>query len=143
MMLLVVPLPRMKPPIRTLSPVSARARVEMLRSASPEAVGVGVADGLGVGVMLGTGVALGVGVTDGVGVMLGVGGMLGVGVTEGVGVTLGVGLIVALGEGVGVRDGVGVIVCAVDSDTSEIAQTSTTTSSHFRTRGTLIGSELR
>jgi hypothetical protein len=141
--LLAVPLARMKPPMRTSLPVSARARVEILRSVSPLGVGVGVADGLGVGVMLGSGVALGVGVMDGVGVMLGVGGMLGVGVTEGVGVALGVGLIVALGDGVGVRLGVGVTVCAADLDPIEIAPTNRTTRTQRCTQRTLIDSEPR
>ena len=94
------PFPRMKPPMSTFWPVCARARVEMLSSASP--VGPGVAEGSGVGVMLGFGVA------EGVGVALGVGMTLGVGVAEGVGVALGLGLIVGLGVAVGVT--VGVIV---------------------------------
>src|SRR5664279_4215080 len=72
-----------KPPIRTLSPVSTRRRVEML----PKVPGViiGVVEGLGVGVAEG----LGVGVAEGFGV--GVAEGLGVGVATGVGVGLGVG----------------------------------------------------
>src|SRR5450432_1144392 len=105
--LLTPPFPRMKPPMRTLSPVSARARVEMLSSASPLTVGVGVAEGFPVGV------GLAVGVAEGVGVTLGVGMMLGVGVALGVGVGLGVGLIVGVSVTVGVIVGVGVTDCAV------------------------------
>lgn len=96
---------RMKPPISTLSPVSARARVEMLRSASPEGVGLGV--GVTEGLILGVGVTLGVGITLGVGVIDGVGMTLGVGVTDGVGVMLGAGLMVAVGLGVTVGEIVG------------------------------------
>jgi hypothetical protein len=93
----------------TFCPVSARARVEILRSVSP--LGVGVADGLGVGVMLGIGVALGDGVTDGEGVILGLGVTLGEGVTEGVGV--GLPEAVGVGVAVGVTVIVGVGVCAL------------------------------
>ena len=71
----------MNPPMSTLSPVLARALVEILSSASPPTIGVGVT--------------------------LGVGETLGLGVVEGVGVTLGVGLTVAVGEGVAVGVGVG------------------------------------
>ena len=80
----------MNPPMRALSPVSTRSRVEML----PRVVG----GTLGVGVGL-AGVAVGVG-GCGVGVTLGVG-VAGVAVGVGVGVGLsGVGLGVGLGGGV-------------------------------------------
>src|ERR1043166_475599 len=102
----------MKPPIRTLSPVSTRRRVEML----PKVGGAGVAEGLAVGVDVGVGVMLGVvvgvavgvgvGVCVGVGVGVGVGlGGVGVGV---VGVGVGVGVVGGVGVGVGVIPGVGV-----------------------------------
>src|SRR5947207_1911616 len=78
----------MNPPIRTLSPVSTRKRVEMF----PKVVGVGVGDAAGVGV--GVGVAAGV--------------RVGVGVGEPTGVAVGVGVALAVGVGVGVVVGVGV-----------------------------------
>src|SRR4051812_4558767 len=67
-----VPIPRMitffgcvpvmmKPPMRTLSPVSTRKRVEMLARVVTEGVAVGVADAAGVGLGKGGGVAVGVG----------------------------------------------------------------------------------
>ena len=82
----------MNPPIKTLSPVSTRRRVEMFPKVP--GVSVGVAEGGGVGV------AVGVGVAAGVGVGVGVGTGVGVGVAGGVGVTIGVA--VAVGDGVGV-----------------------------------------
>jgi hypothetical protein len=102
----------MKPPMRTLSPVSARARVEILRRVSPLGVGVGVAEGLMVGVTLGVGVIDGLGVVLGVGVMLGLGVVLGLGVIEGVGVGLPLGLGVGVMVGVIVTVGVGEGDCA-------------------------------
>lgn len=132
--LAAVPFPRMNPPMRTLSPVSARARVEMLRSVSPVIVGVGVAEGFTVGV------TLGVGVTEGVGVTLGLGVMLGVGVALGVGVGLGVGLIVGVGLGVTVGVIVGVGVGVESPNTVE--QTNAKTSSHLRMTRRFIDSAL-
>src|ERR1043166_8437234 len=58
-----VPSPRMKPPIRTFSPLPAPARVEILTSE----VAVGVALGVGLGLAVGDGVAVGLGVGVGVG----------------------------------------------------------------------------
>ncbi len=100
-----------KPPIRILSPVCTRARLEILSNCAGLGVGVPVGVGLGVavGVALGVaeGVALGVapGVAEGVADELGVA----VGVAEGValGVADGVGVGVALGVGVGVGVGSG------------------------------------
>src|SRR5256885_1485440 len=56
----------MKPPIRTLSPVSTRSRVEMLARVVEGAIGVAV--GLAVGVAVGVAVAVAVAVGVGVGV---------------------------------------------------------------------------
>jgi hypothetical protein len=50
----------MNPPIRTLSPVSTRKRVEIF----PRMLGVAVGVGVGVGVWVGVGVGVGVGVAD-------------------------------------------------------------------------------
>src|SRR3954471_1952473 len=55
----------MKPPMRTLSPVSTRKRVEMFARVVTEGVAVGVADAAGVGT--GVEVAVAVGVGDGTG----------------------------------------------------------------------------
>ena len=81
----------MNPPIRTLSAVSTRRRVEML----PNTVTLGVP----VGVALGVAVAVGVALTLAVGV----------GVGEGVGAIVAVAVDVAVGVDVGVADGVGPI----------------------------------
>ena len=89
------------PPIRTLSPVSTRKRVEMFPRIPGAAVGVGVDVGVG---GAGVGVAVGVGVDVGVDVGVGVVGV-GVGVA-GVGVGVGVKGI-AVGDGLGVGVGVG------------------------------------
>src|SRR4051812_17793142 len=73
-----VPIPRMitffgcvpvimKPPMRTLSPVSTRRRVEMLARVVTDGVAVGLADATGVGVGRGVEVAVAVGVGDGIG----------------------------------------------------------------------------
>src|ERR1700730_11519620 len=58
----------MKPPIRTLSPVSTRKRVEMFPKVLGVTVGVGAAVGVGVATGVGVGVASGVGGDVGVGV---------------------------------------------------------------------------
>src|SRR5437773_2430342 len=76
----------MNPPMRTLSPVSTRRRVEIF----PRMLADGVPVGVALGVVVAEGVAVGLGVVVGVG--------------EGVGAIVGVavGVAVALGEGVGV-----------------------------------------
>src|SRR5436190_23152791 len=61
----------MKPPIRTLSPVSTRKRVEMFPRIAGEALGVAVGVSVGLGVAVGVGVDVGVGI--GLAVAVGVG----------------------------------------------------------------------
>ena len=88
----------MKPPIRTLLPVSTRKRVEIFPKVLG-AVGVDVAVAVGVGVTgVGLGVAAGVPVAVAVAVAVAVGVPVGLGVGGGVTVPVGV------GEGVGVAD---------------------------------------
>ena len=86
------------PPIRALSPLNTRSRVEMFPNVPGVAVGVDVAVAVGVGV--------GVGVAEGSGVVVALGAGVSGGVT--VGVALGVGVGVAGGVAVGVGDTVGV-----------------------------------
>ncbi len=72
-----------KPPIKTLSPVSTLSRVEILpNNGGGVGVGVGVGITVGVGVAVGTGAGVGVGVGVGEGVAIGVD--VGVGVGPGV-----------------------------------------------------------
>ena len=74
----------MKPPIKTLSPVSTASRVEIFPSVLGGGVGVGLPVGVGVGLPVGVGVGVPLGV--GVGLPLAVGVGVGVGIGVGVGV---------------------------------------------------------
>ena len=97
----------MNPPIKTLSPVATRKRVEIF----PKAPAVGVGVGMGVPVAVAVGVAVTVEVAVGVAVGSTVGVAVAVGVTVAdtvgvaVAVAVGVAVAVAVGVAVGVEDG--------------------------------------